>query len=189
MNYKYWEYFLSLESDLERCTRYIEFHESNFTTFSIELAKIIMAASAEFENVAKDLCKQIDPNTNPRNITDIYPIITREFGRFCEVEVVLPRYKIQFKPWSQWTDDQRPDWWKNGYNAIKHSRDTSFGKATLENAIYSLGGLFTAILYYHQKLSGGITIDYSRSPTLYNIQEESDGYDDGGMSVSYRLPL
>jgi hypothetical protein len=189
MNYKYWEYFLSLESDLERCTRYIEFHPSNFTTFSIELAKIIMAASAEFENVAKDLCKQINPSTNPRNITDIYPIIIGTFSRFCQVEVMLPRYNIQFQPWSQWTENQRPDWWKNGYNAIKHSRDTSFDKATLENAIYSLGGLFTAVLYYHQKLSGRFTIDYSRRPTLYGIQEEPADYQDAELLFEYRLPL
>lgn len=189
MNYKYWEYFLSLEDDLEKCTKYIEFCPANYQTFSIEFAKIIIAASAEFENVAKDLCKLIDPSAKPNNMPDVYPIITREFHRFCDVEVVLPRYKIRFKPWGQWTTNSRPDWWVNGYNKIKHSRDSSFNKANLENAIYAMGGLFVGILFYHQKISGGVNVDYLRTPTLYDIQEEVSEFSGGRISLSYRLPL
>ena len=174
---------------MERCTKYIEFCPENFETFSIELAKIIISASAEFENVAKDLCNLIDSNSSPGKITEIYPVLISEFPKFCEVEVVLPRYKINFKPWDQWTSNQRPDWWSQGYNKIKHSRDASFDKANLKNAIFSMGGLFTGILYYHQKKSGGIEVDYSRSPSLFDIQEQPEKMSGGGISLSYSLPL
>jgi len=188
MSLKYWEYFLSLEDDLEKCTKYIEFDERNYTTFSIELAKIITSASAEFENVAKDLCKLIDPPSSPNNIVIIYPILLREFPNFCNIEITIPRYRLQFKPLELWDSSQRPDWWTNGYNQIKHSRDTSFHLANLKNALYSMGALFSAILYFHKKLSGDIQVDYSRSPSLFGIIEEPTGMEDGSIFLSYRLP-
>ena len=188
MSLKYWEYFLSLEDDLEKCTKFIEFDTRNYNTFSIELAKIIISASAEFENVAKDLCKLIDPTSSPKNIIDIYPILFQEFPKFCDIEITIPRYKLQFKPWDQWTSSKRPDWWANGYNKIKHSRDTSFHLANLQNAIHAMGALFSGILYFHEKLSGGIHVDYSRAPSLFDIIEEPTGIQNGGISLHYQLP-
>ncbi|MDO9067760.1 MAG: hypothetical protein Q7W05_04815 [Deltaproteobacteria bacterium] len=94
MSVKYWEYFLSIEDDLERCTKYVEFCSGNYATYSNEFAKIIMAASAEFENVAKDLCHLISPSNKPGNIEEIYPILFGAYPKFGTVEVGIPRYKL-----------------------------------------------------------------------------------------------
>ena len=59
MSLEYWEYFLAIESDLENCCRYVEFSSDNYGTYSIEFARIIMAASAEFDTLAKNLCQAI----------------------------------------------------------------------------------------------------------------------------------
>jgi len=56
----HWNYFLALESDLERVSRYIEFDKANFKTYSIELAHLLLAASSEVDVVAKTLCQRID---------------------------------------------------------------------------------------------------------------------------------
>ena len=72
MSLPHWEYFLSLESDLEDCSKYVEFTSTNYKTYSIEFAKIILLASAEFDTVAKELCKIINPNINLNGINRHY---------------------------------------------------------------------------------------------------------------------
>ncbi|MDO9514552.1 MAG: hypothetical protein Q7J01_00430 [Syntrophales bacterium] len=188
MSVKYWEYFLSLEDDLERCTKYVEFSPKNYAAYSNEFAKIIMSASSEFENVAKDLCHLISPGSNPLNIENIYPILLGAYPKFGTVEVAILRYKITFKPWEDWTPTKRPDWWSKGYNKIKHSRTQSFEMANLNNAILSMAGLFVAILYYHHRASGGINIDFNRSPTLFDIVD-TGLLSGASFTVSYDIPV
>ena len=188
MSAKYWEYFLSLEDDLERCTKYVEFNPKNYASYSNEFAKIIMSASSEFENVAKDLCNLISPSSNPKNIEDIYPIVFGCYPKFGTVEVTIRRYKIILKPWEEWTATDRPKWWSNGYNKIKHSRTQHFEMANLQNAILAMAGLFTTILYFHHKASGGLDIEYNREPMLFDTAETGD-FTGSGITISYDIPV
>src|SRR2546421_703693 len=57
----HWNYFLALESDVARVARFIEFQPANFGTFSIELGRILLAASSEVDVVAKLVCSQLEP--------------------------------------------------------------------------------------------------------------------------------
>ena len=43
----HWNYYIALEQDLAKLSRYIEFAEGNFSTYSIELAHLLLAASSE----------------------------------------------------------------------------------------------------------------------------------------------
>ena len=45
----HWNYFLALENDLAKTSRYIEFHEDNLQVFSIELAYLLFAAAPEVD--------------------------------------------------------------------------------------------------------------------------------------------
>ena len=183
MSAKYWEFFLSIEDDLERCTKYVEFCSNNYKTYSNEFAKIIMSASAEFENVAKDLCHLINPASKPGNIKDIYPIFFGAYPKFKTVEICIPRYKLSLQPCVDWTSSSGPAWWSNGYNKIKHERTQCFENANLNYAILSMAGLFTAILYYHHKETGGIEINYSRAPTLFDTVEPNMD------TITYDIPI
>lgn len=49
----HWNYFLAIENDFEKMTRYVELSESNDKTFSIEFARIIMAATQEVDVILK----------------------------------------------------------------------------------------------------------------------------------------
>jgi hypothetical protein len=146
-----------------------------------------MSASAECENIAKDLCKLIDSASSPENIVEIYPILFGFYPKFGSVEVEIPRYKLALKPWGDWTSSKRPDWWSKGYNKIKHERTLFFDRANLYNAILSMAGLFTTILYYHHKEIGGIVIDYNRSPALFDIAE-SGSFAGASITTSYDIP-
>lgn len=161
----YWNYFLSIESDLEQCGRFVEFSQDNFHTYSIEFARIIMAASSEFDNVAKALCKTISPGEKPSTINKYYPIIKGKYPKFLDCEILLPRYNLSVKPWKNWTDTSSPDWWSKGYNKIKHKRDCHFPQANLENAILSTAGLLIGILYYYDLTFQNIP-EIDRAPKL-----------------------
>ena len=55
MDYSYWNYFLSLENDLNRCSKYVEFTEDNLSVYSTEILKLFLAASSEFEAIMKEI--------------------------------------------------------------------------------------------------------------------------------------
>lgn len=64
----HWNYFLALESDVERLARFVEFTSNNFGTYSIEMAHLFLAAASEVDVVAKQLCSIMDAATNVANI-------------------------------------------------------------------------------------------------------------------------
>jgi len=56
----HWNYFLALEDDLHKLSRYVEFVEANFNCFSLEISRILLAAASEADVVAKQLCLRIN---------------------------------------------------------------------------------------------------------------------------------
>lgn len=168
MSYPHWEYFLSIEADLASCARYVEFHDDNFSTYSVEFARVIIASGAEFDVVAKRLCARIDPAAKkPERINEYYSIITAKYPKFVDHVVHIPRFKMELKPWQSWTLDSAPHWWSRGYNKIKHERDTHFREANLENAIYSTAGLLLGIIYLYDALYDKVPkIEMSAAPKL-----------------------
>lgn len=189
MSLPYWEYFLSIESDLERCSRFGELTHKNYRTYSVEFARIIMAASSEFDTLAKQLCANIDPTQTPTNIRQYYPIIVSRYPKLTEFKIRIPRYKLSFKPWLRWNANNSPDWWSKGYNKIKHDRDQHFHQANLFNAILSTAGLLIGILYFYDSKFGSIPeIDLFQSPKLFEPEDYSpSGFEPGGISWSYSL--
>ncbi len=190
MSPPHWEYFLSIESDLERCSRFVEFAPNNYSTYSVEFARVIMAAASEFDTLAKKLCKLINSSEQSDKITDYYPIITAKYPNFTDYEISIPRYTqlLSFKPWKDWDSSKRPDWWSKGYNKIKHERDQHFKKANLENAILATSGLLTGILYFYDCDSSNHTIDSSQAPKLLVPQNNNQsGFQSASTSWSYTV--
>jgi hypothetical protein len=44
---RHWNVFLAIEDDVTTLSRFIEFDASNFYCFSLEIARILLAASSE----------------------------------------------------------------------------------------------------------------------------------------------
>ena len=57
-NFVHWNYFIALEQDLIKVSRFIEFSQENFNTYSIELAHLLLATSSEIDVVLKALCNR-----------------------------------------------------------------------------------------------------------------------------------
>jgi hypothetical protein len=68
MSDAHWNYFLSVEADLERLSRFIEFDEQNYQCFSVENAHILIAADAEADVVCRQVCRILDPASSADNI-------------------------------------------------------------------------------------------------------------------------
>jgi hypothetical protein len=144
----HWNYFLALESDVVRLARFIEFREDNFSTYSIELARLIMAAAAEVDVVAKLVCKKLDPQSRSRNINGYASLILPAEPKLSALTILIPRYSITLKPWSSWTLQTPPLWW-TAYNKVKHHRDTGFRQANLRHALNAVAALFSLTIYHY----------------------------------------
>jgi hypothetical protein len=191
MALEYWEYFLSIESDLEKCARYVDFSSNNYDTNSVEFARVIMAAAAEVDTIAKELCKLIDPQANAGNICQYASTILTTYPNLVNVEMSINRYDVVVKPWDGWSNSSSPSWWQ-GYNKIKHDRTANFDRANLVNAISAVAGLLLILLYYFKKKNGGKTEEISAfySPKILDVVDSrpSGGWTNGGVFWGYYLP-
>ncbi|MDJ0737941.1 MAG: hypothetical protein QNJ47_28435 [Nostocaceae cyanobacterium] len=156
-----------------------------------------MAAASEFDTVAKKICKAIYPSQKPSKLPDYHPIITSKYPKFLQYEILIPRYKLSFQPWITWqisTDAIKspvsPDWWKKGYNKIKHERDTNFEQANLENAILATCGLLTGILYFYDAhfRTNRPEIDISQTPKFLSPKDYNQpGWESAKIIWKYTL--
>ena len=146
-----WNYFLSIEQDLENLSRYVEFSQANFNTFSIELARILFASSAEVDVMLKELCELVEPGCGAENIMQYMEVLGRNSRCLYDIQVTIPRYGLQPTPWENWRNSDSPIWWR-AYNKVKHHRNENFDKSNLKNVLNSVAGLFVVnVLLYSEK--------------------------------------
>lgn len=151
----HWNYYLALEQDMETLSRYIEFSESNFRVYSIELAHLLFAAASEVDVLAKLLCRLVAPTMERTNIDKYREALTPAIPELPSAEVFVERYGLSFKPWKSWGThtgaDKNPRWWRS-YNNVKHERDSHFHEATLQHALNALGALLVMNFHYYARV-------------------------------------
>lgn len=143
----HWPYYLAFERDVENLARYIDFTESNYCTHSIELARILLAASSEADVLLKEICRLIDSSRNTGNIDQSKELIKDSGLQLWNIGVESRRYGLQLKPWSNWAGEQNPEWWW-AYNKVKHERSNYFHLANLKNALNSVAALLVLNIEY-----------------------------------------
>jgi len=149
----HWLYFLPIDQDVKRLSRFIEFDKCNFPAFSLEMARIMMTSCAEIDVVMKLYCKELDPDKNPRTIGKYKEIITDKEPLFFKSYIKM-RFHHNINgllPWDDWATDPSPCWWQSN-NKIKHKRHDNFSKANLENTLNSVAALYALLNCYGKKL-------------------------------------
>lgn len=183
----HWNYFLTLDADAANLSRYVEFKEDNFNSYSVEMARILLAAASEVDVVAKLLCKNVDPTSKAGNINQYRTKLTRAFPGMISMTVTIPRYALTLRPWDNWSQNKSPDWWCD-YNAVKHERNANFERANLKNTLNSVGALFVVLLHFYcDKARNGELVPL---PSLFAIGETHvRGVDlsRGTLSIVYNL--
>lgn len=146
----HWNYFLSLEDDIDRISRYVEFTEKNYSCFSLELARILLTSSSEVDVVAKQYCKALNPSSKAQSIGKYKEAILAGNPSFPDTVITMPRYGLTFIPWISWKSNEASPYWWQSYNKVKHQRHTHFERANLENRLNSVAGLFAMLIHYYQ---------------------------------------
>ncbi|MDP2323951.1 MAG: hypothetical protein Q8N51_07975 [Gammaproteobacteria bacterium] len=144
----HWNYFLALEGDFLQLARYVEPAPENYGTYSIELARLLMAASAEVDVVLKMLCRRIRGGAKAVTIDRYRKVIRPAFPFLESAPVAIPRYGLEFVPWLKWQSDSSPDWWI-AHNEVKHQRDAHYRQGNMQHAINALGALYLCLLAHY----------------------------------------
>ena len=147
---QHWNYFLALEDDVGHLSRYLEPTEANFVAYSLELVRILLAAASEVDVVAKQLCNQIDAASTANNMDQYRTKLMEHRPEIAQSKVLIPKFGLSLSPWECWANNQNPVWWR-AYNKVKHERHVHFSEANLKNALNSVAGLFSLLLFHYRQ--------------------------------------
>ena len=146
----HWNYFLCIEEDISKLSRWIEPSESNFDCYSIEIARLLMTTSAEVDVLAKLVCKKINHQSKAKGILQYQNELVSEFPNIYKAKVAVPRFGLELTPWLNWEKNTNPPiWWKANKN-VKHHRSEHFSQATLKNLLNAVAGLLLLLVLYYQ---------------------------------------
>ena len=146
----HWNYFLALEDDLLRLSRFIEFSKKNFETYSLELAHLLLASTSEIDVILKMVCKPFNPKAKEEK--DYRSCIPKNIPDFTKIMVLMPRYELTFQPWNSWNKGITPAWW-SAYNKVKHRRNEFYEMASLRNVFQSMAGLLVSNIYLYKDIA------------------------------------
>lgn len=167
-NPPYWQFFIAIEEDLARTSRFVEFSEDNYNVHSIEFTRILLSSSSEVDVVAKEFCRHLSPASSCGNIGDYKAVILNRYPRFAEIELHISRFNLSRRPWDNWRHNSKLSWW-DAYNNVKHERSEHYRQATLSTTLDSVAALFSLLLYYYRELEGdGSRIFLNPIPRLFS---------------------
>jgi len=168
----HWNYFLALEEDLDRLARYVDLSGQNESTFSIEIARVFLSASAEVDVILKQVAVKNNPASEASSINAYFPEITQHYPNYIGFTVLVPRYGLTLTPWISWSANTPPFWWQD-HNKVKHQRHNHFDKATLKNCLNTMAALFVSVIHlYSNEAEQGELLSL---PRLLNVGDAHFG--------------
>ncbi len=142
----------ALSSDLLQLSRFVQFDERNFQTFSLENSRLLLAACTEIEALLKQLCIHAKPGFKGKDIEKYMLIADEYFPELLGAGGFVGSYQISLRPWIEWKSNKKkaPSWWR-AHQSVKHNRHIKFTEASLENVLNAAAALETLLLVYFQR--------------------------------------
>ena len=162
----FWSVYKNLEKEFLVLANYIHISDDQLNIYSMHIADLIIRCSVEIESLSKELYASIggnmapvDDDGNPRDLyfdTDCLELLEQKwhiskkeisvsainlFLDKAENITLVPLHKSN----KRGTSGSK---WKQAYQAIKHDRNNSLKKATVDNLLHALGALYILNLYY-----------------------------------------
>jgi hypothetical protein len=106
MAHLHWSFFEMIDEDLHSFSRYVDFSEANFPTYSVYLARLYVSICSEIDVVAKLLCKRIKPDTKAGNIQDYHLIIATHYYFLPKLKITILPIPLELMPWEIWQDEE-----------------------------------------------------------------------------------
>ena len=158
-----WRYYRGLEHSLVETRRYVTFDKSNFSTFSLEYLRIILATCGEVDTVGKCLAQIADPDFKVKNANILkwrtaircakpsHPVwadCPDEFSLPTEGTVVMLDEFIELNPWNDFVDKCNLDGgdasgceyselkklrWWDDYTILRHHRISFAGGSVISD--------------------------------------------------------
>lgn len=184
----HWKYLIAIERDLDTLSRFIEFDEANFGCYSIEIARLLLAAAAEVDVVCKQLCTINNHSSKAENINHYRDELAPAYPNVPTFNVVMPRYGLVLTPFVEWKQPNGvPRWW-TAYNKTKHHRHTHFDNANLESTLNAIAGLFVMTLYLYRLDAESAALSPSAQLFFPDDNHSSGSTFTGfGFAVNYKL--
>lgn len=168
----HWNFFIALEEDLDRLARYVDLSGQNDETFSIEIARLFLSASAEVDVVLKQLAVKHNAASAAANINAYFSEVTQHCPNFVGFTVLVPRFGLTLNPWNSWTVNTPPIWWQD-HNKVKHHRHNYFDRATVKNCLNAVAALFVSVIHlYAKEAARGELLSL---PRLFNVGDAHFG--------------
>lgn len=170
---KYWNYYLMLEDDFYKTTRFVELDPRNYNTYSVEYAKQYQSICAELDGLCKTICTYYN-QSSCNNIKQYAKIILKKYTNISSKKIKVLKNSIELQPFKEWRIDpeyKSPSWWSE-YNKVKHNRIDNFEKANLLNVINALSGLFLLNMYYAKEFGTKDIPDVPDEPSKLFLIED-----------------
>ena len=139
-----WNYYLSLEKDLDKTSRYIE-PIGQEDVHSFEFAKLLILACTEVESVLKAICFEIEGKQVAGDIAAYKGTILNKYPKIVESTVIASRLGKNLTPFKEWKNGKL-SWWE-AYQKVKHNRGEFFNQATYRNVVSAISALYVLIFY------------------------------------------
>lgn len=165
-----WSYYVMLESDFVKTTKYIELCQANGSTFSKEYYKQYQAICSEIEMMFKKICGYDDPEER-HYISEYAKIILKKYPDIISWKIDVFYSDIILFPFGYWDKakaSQSLFWW-NSYNNVKHNRSLKIEEANMKNVLNALGALYLLENYYLKEINAYPDFPSSKS-SLFNIR-------------------
>lgn len=176
---QHWNYFCSLAERLDETKNYVfhglqddengELQLIHGDVYSDCFKQIIILAASEFETISKALCTERGEDVSKANIIDISKTLLKMFPKITETEIITLFWGGT--PLREWKIDENGhvvglDWWR-AYNSLKHNEESSYQKATFENALLSVSALYILNLYLMYEMFHSLSIAYQFPPVYF----------------------
>ena len=145
---EHWRYLKILDDDFRNLSRFVEPSKVNLSSYSLELARLLMIAAQECDVLLQSICVGLG-DTKASNEQDYRATITDKLPSFQSVQVEVDPFGLVFQPFEDWSKNSTPVWW-TANNKIKHDRVSHFEKASLSNVLLAISGVLVANLYLHR---------------------------------------
>ncbi|AZQ43791.1 hypothetical protein [Nonlabens ponticola] len=149
LSMKYWDYFCALEYDLKIASRYIDFTEDNFSSYSIEFTRLLLSSCAEIDVILKHICKKLTSSSKADNIYKYQKDLIIKLPDLFTESVFIGSNLNPIKPYEGWSSSKAPNWWTI-HNKVKYERNEFYYEANLKNVLESISALFIAVHYYYK---------------------------------------
>jgi hypothetical protein len=160
-----WRAYMLIEKDLLRLFEYIEPTDDNLSAYSHRTYELLLRAATEFEtNCKRILLANGYEKEGTLNVTDYFKV--NRSSRLGDYSVSLmewypePKSLKPFETWNSETFSPLP--WYQSYNQVKHDRNLNFPRASLENVVNAVAGLYVVLFsqfFVINKVSAGSNMD------------------------------